>query len=52
MGSIPSQAQWVIGSSIALAAAAAAAQIRSLIWELPNAAGAAMKKKEKTLADS
>ena len=38
MGSIPGQAQWIKDP---------AAQIQSLAWELPFAAGVAKKKKKK-----
>ena len=46
IGSIPSLAQQVTGSSIATAVVqvAVAAQIQSLAWELPFATGAAIKK--------
>ena len=36
-----------LGSGVAVAVAAAAAQIRSLAWELPYATGAAVGKKKK-----
>ena len=43
---IPSLAQWVKGSSIAttMVWGAAVAQIQSLAWELPYAAGEAKRK--------
>ena len=46
---IPSLAQWVKGSGIAIAAAqvTAGALTQSLAWELPYAAGTAIKKKKK-----
>ena len=49
MGSIPSLVQWVKGSGIGAAVSwvTAAAQIQSLAWEIPYAAGAAIKKKER-----
>ena len=47
MGSIPGQAQWVKGSSVATAVSqfAAVAQIWSLAWEFPYAMGAAITTK-------
>ena len=47
MGSIPDPAPWVKGSGIATYAAVAA-QIQSLAQEPQYAAGAAIKKKEKS----
>ena len=54
MGSIPSLLQWVKGSGIAAAVAwvTAAAQIQSLAWEIPYAAGAAIKKKREREKES
>ena len=48
MGLIPSLAQWVKGAGVAAATVwvAAVAPIQSLAWELPYAAGVALKKKE------
>ena len=47
MGSVPDLVQWVKGSSVVTGAVQvkAAAQTQSLVWELPYAAGVAIKKK-------
>ena len=47
-GSIPGSAQWVKGSYVAVAVyrLVAAALIRPLAWELPYAAGVAIKRKK------
>jgi len=54
MGSIPSLLQWVKGSGIGAAVSwvTAAAQIQSLAWEIPYAAGAAIKKKREREKES
>ena len=54
MGSIPSLLQWVKGSGIGAAVSwvTAAAQIQSLAWEIPYAAGAAIKKKREREQES
>ena len=46
MGSIPGPAQWVKGSSVAIAAAQVetVARIQSLVQEVPYTMGAAIKK--------